>query len=55
MKYLIKGKCLFPVCTYVEAETDEEALRIAKERYVGLDANTEWALDESQFPNRKLN
>ncbi len=56
-RYHVKGKYLFPVHTYVTAESREEAIEIAKSRHVGdlADPDLEWVFDEEEFPNRKFN
>lgn len=48
-RYRVFAKFLVPVCTSVEAESEEEAVRIAKGRNMGEDIFSDWVLDETDF------
>ncbi len=48
-KFRVFAKYLVPVETFVYAESEEEAMRIAKTRELGYNMDEEWVLDESDF------
>lgn len=53
MKWQVSSTMQFPVITEVEAETEEEAIAISKQRLptTSGDASQGWVLDERYFNN----
>lgn len=49
MKITVTAELLIPVVTQVEAETEAEALAIAKKRIIGRDLARDWCLHEDWF------
>lgn len=49
MKYRFFAQILMPVTTYVEADTLEEATKIALERKLDMEPKLGWAIDEVQI------
>jgi len=49
MKITVTAHLLVPVVTEVEADSEEEAVAVARKRSLGKDIGAEWTLNEEMF------
>lgn len=53
MTFIVRCTMAFPVVTEVEAETEEQAVEIAKTRFPGNEVSEDWVLEERYWSKEK--